>query len=458
MRFLAIVITIVFLFSGAAAQDERPRLDVNAKGVLADGSEEEIVQLEVHEYLRTSFFPLLNYVFFEEDSAELPARYNLFTDAIHRTEFDPQKQFLKEELLNVYLNILNVVALRMRNLPEEKITLIGCNSDEGSEKGNKQLSKARAESVKKYLVDYWKIDPGRIDIAPARNLPDKPSSSKTNPVEAAEENRRVEIVASRNILKPLVVSDTTRVTNPPVIYFRSKAVPEDKIEKSTIFVRQAGKDLRSPIRNEGPPPKNFRWRIKESQIPIAGIPMAYYLTASTSLMGRSKTKSIDVVEYTLATKEKLRMDQSEFERYSLIQFDFGSDELKPEHIEIIESILKTEEIYSDTKFYLSGYTDMIGDEETNLRLSERRAESVKNELLNRGIELDQIKTVAARGESASPYYNSEIAKLVVNSGKYIDPEIESEVNENIRTDYNAYPEGRFLCRTVVIEIENIKKY
>ena len=46
---------------------------------------------------------------------------------------------------------------------EIRITLEGHTCNMGSEAYNKSLSKRRAESVKRYLVKKFKIDPSRLD-------------------------------------------------------------------------------------------------------------------------------------------------------------------------------------------------------------------------------------------------------------------------------------------------------
>jgi hypothetical protein len=86
-----------------------------------------------------------------------------------------------------------------------------------------------------------------------------------------------------------------------------------------------------------------------------------------------------------------------------------------------------------------------------------RAEVVKSILLDKGISEGQIISVEGFGKSKSPYYNSAIDKLIVSQGRYIDPELETYINDDIKIDYNGYPEGRFYLRTVVIEIENTVK-
>lgn len=73
-----------------------------------------------------------------------------------------------------------------------------------------------------------------------------------------------------------------------------------------------------------------------------------------------------------------------------IQFDFDQAALKPENRELlsrIAGILMTAEGY---RIHVGGHTDHVGTEEYNQRLSERRAQSVHDYLIEAGISPDII--------------------------------------------------------------------
>ena len=77
----------------------------------------------------------------------------------------------------------------------------------------------------------------------------------------------------------------------------------------------------------------------------------------------------------------------------LVQFDFDKAVVKPEyynHLRGVADFLKT---YPDTKVTLDGHTCWIGTEEYNQGLSERRAQSVKDYLVNKfGIDPARLTT------------------------------------------------------------------
>lgn len=75
-----------------------------------------------------------------------------------------------------------------------------------------------------------------------------------------------------------------------------------------------------------------------------------------------------------------------------IYFEFDSADLTPDSEEGVDVIYDYLTSNPDKNILLEGHTDDVGSEEYNLSLSERRAESVKNALLNRGVSSGRIKT------------------------------------------------------------------
>ena len=75
-----------------------------------------------------------------------------------------------------------------------------------------------------------------------------------------------------------------------------------------------------------------------------------------------------------------------------VYFKFDSAELTPESDDGIKEVYEFLMDYPELKIELAGHTDDVGDEKYNQILSERRAESVANELINKGISAERIKT------------------------------------------------------------------
>lgn len=81
-----------------------------------------------------------------------------------------------------------------------------------------------------------------------------------------------------------------------------------------------------------------------------------------------------------------------------IFFDFDSSLLKPGAYAEIGRVANVLNQYPQTTIRVEGHTDATGPEDYNLNLSERRAESVKNALVQRGVDPRRIQTVGF-GES-----------------------------------------------------------
>jgi outer membrane protein OmpA-like peptidoglycan-associated protein len=90
-------------------------------------------------------------------------------------------------------------------------------------------------------------------------------------------------------------------------------------------------------------------------------------------------------------------------------FQTGSDNLDTQALLLIEKLVADTKNRSNYSFIISGFTDPAGSVAFNQKLSEKRAEKVKLELLKRGITESQL-VLKAFGESKSantsfPDYN-----------------------------------------------------
>ncbi|MFC4024674.1 OmpA family protein [Oceanobacillus longus] len=80
-----------------------------------------------------------------------------------------------------------------------------------------------------------------------------------------------------------------------------------------------------------------------------------------------------------------------------ILFDFDSDELRSEADKAMDQLTQVIET-TDGEVIIVGHTDGRGDENYNQKLSERRAEAVKQGLIDAGVEKDRLKS---EGKGAS---------------------------------------------------------
>jgi outer membrane protein OmpA-like peptidoglycan-associated protein len=75
-----------------------------------------------------------------------------------------------------------------------------------------------------------------------------------------------------------------------------------------------------------------------------------------------------------------------------VQFLIGSAEINSASQNILQEILKVLNDNPDLKIEIRGYTDNIGDSNYNLKLSENRAETVKDWFVKNGINLKRMDT------------------------------------------------------------------
>lgn len=74
-----------------------------------------------------------------------------------------------------------------------------------------------------------------------------------------------------------------------------------------------------------------------------------------------------------------------------IRFDVGKASLRPESMGIINEVVGLMKEHPDLKFSVEGHTDSDGDEALNMELSQKRAETVMNEMVQLGIAKDRLQ-------------------------------------------------------------------
>lgn len=81
-----------------------------------------------------------------------------------------------------------------------------------------------------------------------------------------------------------------------------------------------------------------------------------------------------------------------------VNFDFDKASLRPEAYSKLDAAAESLKEWGDGKVEVAGHTDSIGSEAYNMGLSLRRAESVRNYLVNKGIPSDRL-VIRGYGES-----------------------------------------------------------
>ncbi len=387
-------------------------VDIKAFEVHNDGKLSPNVNLTLEDFTHVNLKPLLNYVFFEENSADIPQRYTALSQEQANTFSIKDLQGL--DAIATYYNILNIIGYRMREHANATITLTGNNSNKDAEKNNIQLSEDRANIIKKYLITSWGIDANRIKIQ-SRNLPKEPTRSTEQDADA--ENRRVEILSSDSkIIESILSFDTVRVVKNTQIIFQPTAQSTFGIQNWNVNISQ-NNDAIANWSGEKELPKEIEWNISNDNYHSnSEHNLKYYLEVSDAIgqTKKSQESTINLKRITVDSKRREMHSDMEYEYYSLILFDFGSKKLESEHKQVVDFIKSR--VKSNSHVIISGYTDYIGDEEMNKSIATARAKSVAQRL---NLENAEVRGI---GESELLYDN-------------------------------ATPEGRFYCRTVTIVIE-----
>jgi len=365
---------------------------ITATGVNPDGTEQPSFVVNVEEFSSTMMTPLLGYVFFAEGQSALPTRYVRLQPS--QTASFREEAVSSFDKLPTYYQLLNIVGSRMRQAPDVKITLVGCNANVGAEAGNLALSSARAQEVQRYLVDVWGLDASRIQVQ-QRNLPERAANAETS--DGQQENRRVEIVSERlSLLAPVIARDTVRSISPPSIRLRPNVNAERPVAEWNVTLRQGQTTLKT-FRGSGAVPAVMDWNLQqdEGSHPRTDSPIFYELDVVDVDGNRTEARGqLEAKLLTVSTKRTERIADREIDRFSLILFDVRSAEIGAANAAIVELIKPY--IRPTSSVTLLGLTDRLGDAAQNQVLAEQRARSAA-----RALGIQQRATVRGIGNATS---------------------------------------------------------
>jgi outer membrane protein OmpA-like peptidoglycan-associated protein/Tol biopolymer transport system component len=393
-----------------ALMKELPGRFPNFKGVI------------IREKVTVELFPLLPMVFYDEGSGVFPKRYVLFNNPAMTNGFTEDTV---TSTFNGYWNYLNVLGSRLRKNSNAKITIVGCNSMDVPAEKSLELSRSRAEAVKKYLVDIWGIDPARLPVE-ARNLPEN-STLATTP-EGIEENRRVEIKSEDwEIIKPIKRSETVKYPDYRTVKFSLKnGLRLENVASRELVISHAGKEWKR-IKDLGPldaaMSPEWNWRSEGNKLPEDEKDMSVQLFI-TDKSGRVVPSNIDntgVRQFSTKDVVAERLSDKTRETYNLILFKYNSSEMGKWNRKILDEYV-FDRIKSSSDVQVNGYTDILGTDDYNLKLSQNRADASRKEIQN--VIKGKVNTLVSKGYGKTqPLYTNDL------------------------------PEGRYYNRTVQVLVE-----
>jgi outer membrane protein OmpA-like peptidoglycan-associated protein len=333
-------------------------------------------------------FPLRNYVFFEEGSAEIPNRYVVLTKEQAANFKEEQLQDVQPKSvtgrshrqMTVYYNILNILGDRMRRSPGTSISLSGA-----SEKGPGH-GKARAEMIKRYLADAFGIDSLRITTE-GRDKPRIPSEvpGATKELELLRPgDARVDIESNSSEMMIQVGGGPHYMLKPVQIVM----VVEDPLDSQVLFNVAGAKamlaswsleitDKEGKVQRYGPSTRD-RENISGNVIlgdRAEGDYKIVMLGQTKSGKSVKKETSVHLVRRDEPVKEAVRFS---------ILFDFDQSKTIASYEKFLTDVV-TPLIPDNGMVVIEGFTDIIGDEEYNDNLSRERVQDTRS-IIERAIE------------------------------------------------------------------------
>ncbi len=375
-------------------------------------------------------FPVRNYVFFDLGSTDIPDRYVLLQrDQVKDFKEDQLEVFTPKRLsgrsrraMTVYYNVLNILGDRMQKSPATTITLVG-SSEKGPEDG-----RAMATSIERYLVGVFGIDAARISIE-GRDKPKIPSEQPggTRELELLREGDRRVSIESRSPsllmefqsgpdapLKPVEIEEVLEAPMDSYVTFNA-----DGAHEALSFWSLDIRDANGKVQYFGPYTRE-RVSIPGKSI-LGNEPAGDY---KVTMIGETKSGKTIRKNATVHMVLWTPPENEQGMRYSVI---FGFNESKA--IAIYEQYLRdivAPKIPQGGTVLVHGYTDVIGDERNNQKLSWARANEVRNIL----------------GKSLSKAGRKDVEIEVYGFGE----------DETLSPFDNNFPEERFYNRTVIIDI------
>jgi outer membrane protein OmpA-like peptidoglycan-associated protein len=99
--------------------------------------------------------------------------------------------------------------------------------------------------------------------------------------------------------------------------------------------------------------------------------------------------------------------------WNVVYFDPGSAVINDENLQKLDRAAEMIKIYAPAMVAVRGYTDAVGDEFSNFFLSQRRADAVKDYLVQSGLDADRLVTVGC-GENNSGFDNRTHMGKIMN--------------------------------------------
>jgi outer membrane protein OmpA-like peptidoglycan-associated protein len=338
--------------------------------------------------------PIVNAVFFEQNSTELPSLYLFEMRDINFFQIDP---------LSAHKYLFPRIAVILKNNPKAKIELVGATSGESDEPDGKKLALQRAENVAEALKKCG-IPEKKISIK-AEILPDMLSNQDF--AEGRIENRRVDIVLTNAPLQEYVnFQNFAEIRGDVKLQIDNKGLMpgEQIIIKSEVLNEPLSvrvTDLEN--RNEFSIPLKIRFDEEKSIY-------NYLFSASAKNAKDTVTFRFDSDKLD---KELINQDISNFK--AILRFDYNSGVLSADNKGLLKQL--AEKLPEGATINILGSADALGTQARNEQLISERAAVTREFIEN------------------------------INHGKF-----KYRTGMNKEKFPEASPQGRFLNRSIIITV------
>ena len=390
-------------------QSPKPMIAVYPTNDVQQGNLKEIM---VRGQLVTEAFPILPMVFFSELGSEIHPRYRQLR-TIEGFNADDLEPLVSEQ----HKDILNIIGERLNRNPKATIQLQGY-SDPVTEKSDCSLAEKRAMTIKEYLANVWNVDRSRMMIRTNRRLcmPENPTMSRNQM--GYEENRRIEITSdTKEILSPVIRTRYVELMEyaPQEFHVNTQGTKGEELLSWNVSLQLSDSLL---IAKDGSAiPEWFAIPISKEHARLM-----QKSTASATTVSMIVQDSEGEVG-SVMTEIPIRRDTTNLaiQRLSLMHFPVQQATLDKQGKSAIIDFLK--DLEDNASISIIGYSDNLGNAQSNMELSKERAETVHRYI-----------------QSIKPKAN--IIKVDGLGATALPPGIQS----------HELPESRFLSRTVQIEI------
>ena len=390
-------------------QSPKPVMKIH---IAQDEESEEVNAINVRGQLVTEAFPILPMVYFSEADANLHPRYRQLR-VIEGFASDKLEPLVSEQ----HKDILNIIGDRMNKNMQANIELRGF-SDPTTENSDCELAGKRVGTVREYLANVWNVDRSRImiEMDSRKCSPDNPTMSRIP--QGYEENRRIEIISDqKDILAPVIRSRYVEITEytPKDLYISSSETIGENII-SWKLASQLG-DSVLHAKDGAQLPLWIQMPIEKEDARLMQQSMNDQL--QMSMIIQDNDGDVGSAEVSIP----IQRDTTNFaiQRLSLMHFPVQKATLDKQGRNAIDAFLQ--DLEDNASISIIGYTDNLGNAQSNLELSKERAETVYK----------YIRSIKPK---------SNIIKVNGLGSTALPPGIRS----------HELPESRFLSRTVQIEI------